>query len=91
MAYSTVYLNGRKPNMVRRFVVDAAADLSEINISQLLPGSTAFVIESSETYMLNNQYEWVKVALSGGSIIYDGGTVGQDTDIEVIYDGGVEQ
>lgn len=73
MAYSTVYLNGRKPNMVRRFVVDAKADLSEINISQLLPGSTAFIIETSETYMLNNQFSWVEVALFGNSVIYDGG------------------
>lgn len=73
MAYSTVYLNGRKPNMVRRFVVDAKADLSEINISQLLPGSTAFIIETSETYMLNNQFNWVEVAPFGNSVIYDGG------------------
>ena len=63
-------------------------------------GSIAFVIGTSETYMLNGSRAWVKVTLSGGSggggsgsgdIIYDGGLPGDDnTDPDdVIYEGGI--
>ena len=58
-------------------------------------GSTVFVIDKSETYMLNGQRKWVKVALSGGNIsgdiIYDGGNPEDTTDNpdDIIYEGGV--
>ena len=52
----------------------------------LIPGSTAFVISTSNSYMLNNQYSWVKVNLSNSS----GGSSNPDpgTDNTYIWDGG---
>ena len=90
MAFTTIYSNGQRPNMVREFVVDTEADIASINTSQLMPGSTCFVIEQSQWYMLNHQYQWKPVALN--SVIYDGGeenssNPGYD---DVIYDGGEE-
>ena len=55
-------------------------------------GTTAFIIETSQRYMLNGSKEWKKITLSAGNgggsggndEIYDGGGVeGED-----IYDGG---
>lgn len=99
MAYSTVYSNGVSDNMVRRFVVDTVDELSTINISQLRAGSTAFVIKTSETYMLSNARKWEKVVLSSGGgnggssgsedVIYDGGNEDED-DRGIVYDGGDE-
>ena len=55
-------------------------------------GTTAFVIETSQRYMLNGSTEWKKinVAIGGGGSggndeIYDGGGVEGPNDI---YDGG---
>ena len=52
----------------------------------LIPGSTAFVISTSNSYMLNNQNSWVKVNLSNSS----GGSSNPDpgTDNTYIWDGG---
>ena len=41
------------------------------------PGSTAFVVATSQTFMLNNKYQWVEIIGSGsggmGNVIWDGG------------------
>ena len=52
----------------------------------LTPGSTAFVISTSNSYMLNNQNSWVKINLSNDS----GGSSSPDpgTDNTYIWDGG---
>ena len=72
--------------MVRRFVVDTVDEVATINISQLRAGSTAFVIKTSETYMLSNARQWVKVKTGSGS----GGGGGDEDSREVIYDGSDE-
>ena len=54
-----------------------------IDISQLSPGSTAFDISSSKTYMLNNKKQWIEVQINS----YDGGTPGAPGG-DIIYDGG---
>lgn len=96
MGYTTVFGSGRKSNMVRNFVVDTFDDIASIDISQLLAGSTAFVITTSETYMLKNDRTWYKVNIgsggggSGGDIIYDGGDEDGGSTTERIYDGGDE-
>ena len=91
MAFTTIYSNGQRANMVREFVVDAKANMNEISTDQLLPGSTCFVINESQWYMLNHSYEWVSVSIDG-HVIYDGGeenSSNPDSD-HVIYNGGDE-
>ena len=55
MAYTAIYANGSTFNMVKKFVIDSFNEIYDIDTSQLSPGSTAFDISSSKTYMLNNK------------------------------------
>ena len=83
MAYTAIYANGSTFNMVKKFVIDSFNDIYDIDISQLSPGSTAFDISSSKTYMLNNKKQWIEVQINS----YDGGTPGAPGG-DIIYDGG---
>ena len=42
-------------------------------------GSTAFIIDTSKKYMLNNKGKWVEIGSTGGDnydeVIYDGGNM----------------
>ena len=89
MAYTAIYANGSTFNMVKKFVIDSFNEIYDIDISQLSPGSTAFDISSSKTYMLNNKKQWIEVQIgsSGGGTDYDGGTPGASGG-DIIYDGG---
>ena len=89
MAYTAIYANGSTFNMVKKFVIDSFDEIYEIDTSQLSPGSTAFDISSSKTYMLNNKKQWIEVQIgsSGGGTDYDGGTPGASGG-DIIYDGG---
>ena len=89
MAYTAVYANGSTFNMVKKFVIDSFNEIYEIDTSQLSPGSTAFDISSSKTYMLNNKKQWIEVQIgsSGGGTDYDGGTPGTSGG-DIFYDGG---
>lgn len=69
----------------KKFIVDLVSDVNTLPTKGIPPGSTAFVIENSTSYMLNNQRRWIKVNLSNGS----GGSSGGGGYDEVIYDGGV--
>lgn len=103
MAFSTIFTNGHVPNQVKVFSVDTVEDMNAIDISQLLPGSRAFVINSSQWYMLTvkdrtwKPVDWGGSGGSGGGsedgdhIIYDGGNEDSDTAPEnIVYDGGSE-
>ena len=83
MAYTAIYANCSTFNMVKKFVIDSFNDIYDIDISQLSPGSTAFDISSSKTYMLNNKKQWIEVQINS----YDGGTPGAPGG-DIIYDGG---
>ena len=81
---------------VVQYVADTSADIAQLPIYHT-PGSTAFVIETSERYMLNNKRIWKKILSSNSSeeydeVIYDGGLEESDEPeaFEVIYDGGLE-
>lgn len=89
MAYTAIYANGSTFNMVKKFVIDSFNEIYDIDTSQLSPGSTAFDISSSKTYMLNNKKQWIEVQIgsSGGGTDYDGGTPGTSGG-DIIYDGG---
>jgi hypothetical protein len=41
---------------IKRYVLDVENDLNKISLSTTYPGSTAFIIDTSTTYMLNNAY-----------------------------------
>lgn len=88
MAYTAIYANGSTFNMVKKFVIDSFNEIYDIDKSQLSPGSTAFDISSSKTYMLNNKKQWIEIKTgSGGDTDYDGGSPGQSGG-DIIYDGG---
>lgn len=63
---------------ITEFTVDTEADVKTLPIN-CTPGSTAFVIETSKYYKLNNSRQWKEVKLSKG-------TGGGSSDEE--YDGG---
>ncbi len=90
MAYTAVYANGSTYNSVKKFVIDTFNEIYDINTSQLSPGSTAFDISTSTTYMLNNKFQWIQVEISGGAggdKTYDGGNAGTSGG-DIVYDGG---
>ena len=86
MGYTMTFSNGQIPNQVKAYTVDTKADIDSIDISQILPGSRAFVIDDSQWYMLNNSWKWKPVDLGSGS---GGGGGSEDTD-HIYYDGGSE-
>ena len=86
----------KKAYGIKHYNLDTEAELSKINVNREIMGTTAFVIETSQRYMLNGAKEWKKISMatsgSGGSIpdkdlIYDGGGVAPSDD-ETIYEGG---
>lgn len=59
--------HGRLKYGVQDLVFDKEADLASFYRPTIQPGSTAFVLESSARYMLNNSRQWVKIASSSAS------------------------
>ena len=79
--------NGNTPTYgVKHFTLDTTADLATIDKTNLVMGSTAFVISSSEKYMLNSSKQWIKINV-GGTGGGGGGEV--DPTATYIYDGGL--
>ena len=74
---------GKTAYGIKAYVLDTVDDLVRIDPANLYPGSTAFIIDSSTHYMLNNKKVWMKVDLGSGS----GG--GGTTPDHITYDGGV--
>lgn len=69
---------------IKHFILDTNNDLPTIATEKLHMGSTVFIINSSEHYMLNSSKKWIKVNLDSG-----GGSGGGGSDTpEVEYDGG---
>lgn len=69
---------------IKHYVADNFEDLNSLNTKGIQMGSTAFIIDTSEYYMLNGEKTWKLVELykvngNGSStvlpsqIIYDGG------------------
>ena len=69
MAISIFSNSGKEHYGIKHYVVDTEAEAIMLPTSDH-PGSTAFVIENSSTYMLNNTKQWKKVFLNSG---YGGG------------------
>ena len=53
--------NGDVGYSVTEVVLDTPNDLEILKTQQLAPGSSAFIISTSEVYMLNGSREWVKI------------------------------
>ena len=81
---------------IKHYNLDTEQDLQLINTSRETMGTTAFVIETSQHYMLNSSKEWKKVNASGNSgsggsseDIWDGGGVeGPGSNDDYVQDGG---
>jgi hypothetical protein len=88
MSYGILKQNGQNAYNIKEFVVDTWDEEQEETLNQLgissAPGSTCFVIDTSEYYMLNTKKKWVKVNLNGDKTVQDI----VDGKVEVIYDGG---
>ena len=84
--YGLTHNNNKVVYGIKRFILDKEEDTKTLPTRGLTPGSTAFVISTSNSYMLNNQNSWVKVDLSNNS----GGSSNPDpgTDNTYIWDGG---
>jgi hypothetical protein len=58
---------GTVPNVpIQHFAVDVVEDLSEIKLSTVPMGSTAYVINTGRVYMLNSKKDWVIQPQSSG-------------------------
>jgi hypothetical protein len=79
----------KKAYGIKHYNLDTESDLQLINTDREAMGTTAFVIETSQHYMINGSKQWKKISTStgGGSNdeIYDGGGVEGPEDV---YDGG---
>lgn len=98
--YTTMFSSGRVHNQIKEYVVDTYSVVTQIDISQILPGSRVFVIKDethdnkSQWYMLNHSGGWDPISWGSGGggstedVIYDGGGVEQNSEENTSYDGG---
>ena len=80
---------------IKHFNLDDIVDLTDLNKSQLTPGSTVFIISTSKYYMLNGGKKWVEInpfglgnSSSGGNGDSEGDEGGGNSGSGEIYDGG---
>ena len=81
----------------KEYCLDTKNELLQINKSHCCPGSIAYVIDSTETYMLNSNKEWILQKKNGGS---GGGgsinlqdkniTITENTSTNIIADNGYD-
>ena len=74
---------------VKHFIVDTKDDFKLLRRDLLFMGSTAFVISTGETYIVDGNRNWVLKSGSGSSAGDDSeGDSGDDTFDTIVYDGG---
>ena len=88
MSFHILSNSGKLAYGVKEFIIDTYDDINAINVKKITPGSTVFVIDASEYYMLNTKLEWKKINVANGTNMPGGGGTTPDEEIEVIYDGG---
>ena len=54
-------INGKPVNNLYEYVCDTEDDIYNLP-KGCAPGSTAFIIETAEVYMINSNREWVKIS-----------------------------
>lgn len=60
MAFGLVSNNGTHNYNYQEFVCDTPADISKLP-KDSAPGSTAFVVSTSEVYMMNTERTWILI------------------------------
>ena len=89
--------NGNKKAYgIKHYNLDTVEELNELDPKRQVMGTTAFVISTSQYYMVNGSGEWKQINPKGGSttpddeIIYDGGGIENTIpgDDDSIYEGG---
>ena len=78
MAFTIASNSGKIHYAINHFICDSASDIPDLPIDLIWVGSTAYIIDSGDTYMFNGQKKWVKIA-RGGS----GGGSGKAATIQV--------
>lgn len=79
---------------IKHFNIDEFEELEGINVYNLKPGSTAFIIHTSKVYMLDSDYKWIETTLGTGggsgsnSGTGDSGNGGNDSDNDGDLDNG---
>lgn len=84
MSYHIFSNSGKVAYGVKELIIDTYNDINKFNVKFLTPGTTVFVIDVSEYYMLNTQLKWVQVDHNGNGLVSDI----ISGEVEVIYDGG---
>ena len=79
---------------IKHYTFDTEADLLSNRFITIQPGSTAFIVDTSTTFMLNEAYQWIKIKSSnnnseGGNTPPDsGGNGNEGENDDIIWDGG---
>ena len=88
----TIYSNGDKTAYgIKHYDLDTIEDIALINKSNLTPGSTIFIINSSKYYKLNSKKQWVEIFPNGrgnSSSNDSGNGSGNESGPAGNYDGG---
>ena len=53
--------SGKWHYAIKHFICDAAADVRDLPIDGVWPGSTAYVVDTCESYIFNSNKEWIKI------------------------------
>ena len=85
MGFSIYSNSGKIAYGIKNFIVDTPSDIENLPTS-IMPGCTAFAIETSTYYMLNHQKEWIEVTLAGGAGIVNPDL--PDRTYTYVYNGG---
>ena len=64
--FKVINQSGHTAYGLKEFICDTEADISNLSLDET-PGSTAFVIASKKTYMMNNQHKWVDITVNFSS------------------------
>lgn len=79
---------------IKHYTFDTEADLLSNRFITIQPGSTAFIVDTSTTFILNEAYQWIKIKSSnnnseGGNTPPDsGGNGNEGENDDIIWDGG---
>lgn len=83
----SIYSNSGNINYgIKHFTLDTIKDLEKISINYT-PGSTIYISESSETYILNNSHKWILFNNNNNN-----NNNNEETDIDIrIFNGGAPE
>ena len=83
MAVIIAQNSGKWHYAIKRYICDTAEDVTDLPIEGVWVGSTAYVIDTCETYMFNGDKEWIKITCCGGGGGGGGGSAGLAATIQV--------